>query len=169
MGAGAVGLALALVTETPAFGQEAHGDAHDDHFHANHVGVMVGGMTPLAETSRTSFALGADYERRINPTWGAGVGVDFTFGDHKRTALAAGAVTFRATPALKLGTGPGFEVVEKDTSSGGTKNKVYFVWGFMAAYEFHVGSFSVGPLLYLDFVGETKTNVTYGIALGTGF
>ena len=37
------------------------------------------------------------------------------------------------------------------------------------AYEFHVGSLSIGPILILDFVGETKTNLTYGITVGTGF
>jgi hypothetical protein len=165
----ALSIALAVLAAVPASAQQAHDDAHDDHFHANHVAVVVGGMTPLSETSETSWALGADYERRFNPTWGAAVGVDFTFGDHKRAAIVAGGVTFRPIPDLKLGTGPGFEVVEKDTESGGTKNKLYFIWGFAFGYEFHVGSLSIGPILYLDFVGETKTNLTYGIAVGTGF
>ncbi len=168
--ASAACLALALLTAAPAYGQEAHGDAHeDDHFHANHVAVVVGGMTPLSETSQTSLALGADYERRFNPLWGAGVGVDFTIGDHKRTALFGAAVTFRPTPALRLSTGPGFELVEQDQSSGGTKNKAYFIYGFAAFYEFHVGPLAIGPNVILDFVGETKTNLTYGIAVGTGF
>jgi hypothetical protein len=170
MGASAVGIALALLLASPAWGQEAHDDHHDDdHFHANHVAVVVGGMTPLSETSQTSFALGADYERRLNPLWGIGIGADFTFGDHKRTALFAGGVSYRPTPELRLGTGPGFELVEKDQSGGGTKNKAYFIWGFSAFYEFHVGSLAIGPNVILDFVGETKTNLTYGIAVGTGF
>jgi hypothetical protein len=37
-------------------------------------------MTPLSETSQTSFALGADYERRLGLLWGVGLGVDFTIG-----------------------------------------------------------------------------------------
>jgi hypothetical protein len=162
-------VALAMLTAAPAAGQEAHGDSNDDHFHANHVAVMAGGMTPLAETSETSFALGADIERRFNPTWGFGIGIDFTFGDHKRAAVVGTGVTYRPIPDLKLGTGPGFEVVETDTSSGGTKKKLYFIWGFIFGYDFHVGSLSIGPLVFLDFVGETKTNITYGISVGTGF
>lgn len=143
--------------------------AEDHHFHHHHVGVIAGGMTPLSETSETSFALGADYEYRINERWGTGAGVDFTIGDHKRAAVLGTAITYRLTPAFRLGTGPGFEVVEKDKSGGGTKSKVYFVWGILSSYEFHVGSMSVAPAVYLDFVGETKTNLTYGITIGTGF
>jgi hypothetical protein len=143
--------------------------AADDHFHHHHVGVLVGGMTPLSETSETSFALGAEYEYRFNEKWGAGLGVDFTFGDHKRAALVASGVTYRLTPDFKVITGPGVEVVDKDQPEGGTKSTVYFVWGFGAAYDFHVGSITLTPTVFLDFVGETKTNLTYGIAIGTGF
>ncbi len=169
-GASAGWFAFALLAAVPAYAQEAHGDAHDDeHFHANHAAVVVGGMTPLSEASQTSFALGAGYERRLDPLWGVGLGVDFTIGDHKRTALFAAAVGFRLTPALRLSTGPGFELVETDESSGGTKNKAYFVWGIAAFYEFHVGSLAIGPNVIVDFVGETKTNITYGIAVGKGF
>ena len=62
-----------------------------------------------------------------------------------------------------------FEVVEKEKPEGGTKNKPYFVWGIIASYELHLGSWSLAPTLYLDFVGETKTNLTYGVTIGTGF
>ncbi len=140
-----------------------------DHFHHNHLAAMAGGMTPVSATSATSFALGADYERRLNPVWGVGLGADFTFGDHKRTALFAAGATFRPTPAFRLATGPGFELVDKDKSDGHTVKKAYFVWFVSAYYEFHVGSLAVGPLVILDFVGETKTNITYGISVGTGF
>ena len=151
----------------PLAGQE---DASDDHrFHHHHVAVVAGGITPLSETSETSFAMGADYEYRFDERWGTGVAVDFTFVDHKRTALVATGITYRPTPALRLGTGPGFEVVEKDQPAGGTKSTPYFLWGVSGAYEYHVGSLSVAPTVILDFVGETKTNLTYGIAVGTGF
>jgi len=147
--------------------QEHAGDHQG--FHHNHVAVVVAGMTPLSETSETSFALGADYEYRFNERWGAGSGADFTFGDHERTALFMAAATYRPVHALRLGTGPGFELVEKDKEGGGTKNKAYFVWGIGVAYEFHFGSLSLSPTVILDFVGETKTNLTYGVAIGTGF
>ena len=135
----------------------------------HHVGLFVGGMTPLSETSATSFALGADYEYRIDERWGIGLGVDFTIGDHKRTALMATGVTYRPFSALRVATGPGLELVEKDQPGGGIKSTPYFLWGISVAYEFHVGSLSLAPTAILDFVGETKTNLTYGITVGTGF
>ncbi len=105
--ASAAWFAFALLTAARVSAQEADGDAHDErHFHRNHVAVVVGGMTPLSETSQTSFALGADYERRLDPVWGVGVGADFTIGDHERSALFGTGVSFRPTPALRLGTVP---------------------------------------------------------------
>ena len=160
--------ALYLAGGANSLAAQDHADAEHD-FHHNHVAVLVGAMTPVSETSQTSFAVGADYEYRFNERWGTGLGADFTFGDHKRAALIATGVTYRPIPALRLGTGPGMENVEKDKPEGGTTSSWYFLWGFSAAYEFHVGSFSVAPTLYLDFVGETKTNLTYGVGIGTGF
>lgn len=160
---------LTLLFATTALGQESHANDSSDHHHKNHVAVFAGGMTPLSAKSETSFALGADYIRRFSPEWGIGVGADFTFGDHKRTSLFALGLTFNATPALRLATGPGFELVDKPQTSGGTKTTAYFVWFVSGYYGFHVGSLSLGPMVIVDFVGETKTNVTYGISAGTGF
>jgi hypothetical protein len=157
----------ALLLWAPQARAQDHTDDHE--FHQHHVGVVAGGMTPLSETSQTSLALGVDYTYRFNERWGAGIGADATFGDHKRAAVFAGGATYNLTPALKIGTGPGIELVEKDQPSGGTKNSSYFVWWIGTGYEFHVGSLSIGPILILDFVGETKTNLTYGITVGTWF
>ncbi len=59
--------------------------------------------------------------------------------------------------------------MEKDKEGGGTKSSAFFVWSVGASYEFHVGPLSLTPTAYLDFVGETKTNLTYVLAVGTGF
>lgn len=155
---------IAGVREAPA---QQHGDDHE--FHRHHVAVMAGGMTPLSVTSETSWALGVDYSYNFNEQWGAGIGADFTIGDYKRSSLFAGGVSYSLLGGLKLGTGPGIEIVEKDQPSGGTKNSSYFVWWFGTSYQFHVGSLSIGPIVFLDLVGETKTNLTYGITVGTGF
>lgn len=160
-------LGAALLLQAPSVLAQEQDDHHD--FHHHHVAVVVGGMTPLSETSETSLALGADYTYSFDEHWGAGIGADLTFGDHKRAALFAGGAHYTLPIGLKLGTGPGMEIVEKDKPDGGTKNSSYFVWWVGAAYEFHVGSLSIGPILFLDFVGETKTNLTYGVTIGTGF
>lgn len=158
---------LLLAAGAPAAAQESV-DRSDGYLH-HHVGVMIGGMTPMSEGSATSFAFGAEYEYRFSELFGTGLTTDFTSGDHKRTALVATGVTYRLTPDFKVMAGPGFEVVDQDKPDGGTTSKIYFVWGFGAAYELHVGSVSLSPTVLLDLVGETKTNLTYGIAIGTAF
>ena len=70
---------------------------------------------------------------------------------------------------LRLSAGPGFEVVENDKEGGGAKSKPYFLIGFGAAYDFHAGPVSLTPTVFLDLVGETKTNLTFGLAAGVGF
>jgi hypothetical protein len=143
--------------------------AEDHGFQHHHVAVSVGGRTPLEATSETSRAVGADYEYRFDARWGAGVIADAAIGSHKRSALISGGVTFRPSPRLRLGTGPGLELVEKGKSGGGTKNEAHLIWGVSGYYEFHVGDFAVGPVLFVDFVGETKTNLTYALSIGRGW
>ena len=60
--------------------------------------------------------------------------------------------------------GPGFEIVEKKG-----KTSVHVLVGVAAGYAIEFGSFSVTPTVYADFIGETQTNVTYGLYLGWGF
>ncbi len=118
-------LVLALVFY--ALPMQALSAQGDEHFHHNHLAVMVGGMTPLSATSTTSFAVGVDYERRFTTSVGAGLVADFTFGDHARSSLIATGVTYRPTSALRLSAGPGIELVETAATGGGTKTKAYFL------------------------------------------
>ena len=160
-------LALGLFVGAAA---PAHAQDHDGHsFHLNDLAVTAGGMTPLSDADVTSWALGLDYERRFSASWGASAGAEYIIGDHSRTGLFGAGVTYRPVEPLRLSTGPGFEVVEKDKAGGGTKSKLYFLWGFGAYYGWHFGRWTVGPQVYLDFVGETKTNLTYQVSVGLGF
>jgi hypothetical protein len=146
------------------------GDAHSDGArHPNHVAFMVGAMTPLEETDHTSFAIGVDYERAIAERWGVGVGADFAYGDHDRSAVAALGAAFYATPQWKLATGPGGERVDKAKSDGTTKTSWYFLWFVSTGYAIHAGETTITPLLIVDFVGETKTNLTLGVSVGLGW
>ena len=167
-----VALVVALVGALAAGQASAQEGEH--HPHCNHVAVFVGGTTPLNEDAggKTSFTVGADYERKLNDYVGAMVLADFAFGDHKRQALFAAFLAYHAVKPLRLAVGPGVEFVEKDETSGGTtttKNKAYFVMSSRGSYEFHVGKLSLSPTLGLDFIGETKASVVYGLALGYGF
>ena len=160
---------------TPALAQQAEATAeHEDdhHIHANHLGVLIGASTPKKDKSATSFALGIDYERRLNDLFGVGALVDFVFGDFKRNALAGVAVFLHPVGNLTLLAAPGTEWVEKDrldASGPTTENEAFFVIRFGASYPFHIGNASIAPMFNVDFIGESKTTFVYGVSFGYGF
>ena len=124
-------------------------------------------MAPLNHGHETSLALVLSYERRLTKMFGLEVLADFTIGSHERTALFATGLTYRpfTERGLKLMTEPGFELEQHD----GHATKVNFVYGVGAAWELHIGEVSVAPMVYFDFFGESKTNLTFDIGIGTGF
>lgn len=99
--------------------------------------------------------------------FGVEVLADFTVGSHERTALFAAGLTLRpfSEAGLKLMTGPGMEIEHHD----GHQEKVDFVYGVGAAWEFDLGAVSVAPTVYADFLGKSRTNITFGIGIGRGF
>ena len=160
------------VLYTPCIASETVSEEHVSHsveheWDKNHVAAFVGGMAPLNNGHETSLALGLSYERRLTEMFGLEVLADFTIGSHERTALFATGLTYRPFTelGLKLMTGPGFELEQHE----GHATKVNFVYGVGAAWEFHLGEVSVAPTVYFDFLGESKTNLTFGIGIGTGF
>ena len=62
-------------------------------------------------------------------------------------------------------TGPGFEIAEHNSDA----TEVNFVYGVGLAWEFHLGNVSIAPTVRADFFGESNANITFGIAIGTGF
>ncbi len=52
--------------------------------------------------------------------------------------------------------------------SGGDQSAHFIVRGSVL-YEFHAGDWVIGPMLSVDAVGETKTNIVYGLSIGRGF
>ena len=162
---------VVLASETGESGNDGH---HD--WHPNHIAMFLGGVTPVSSDNSTVFAIGIAYERRFSPLLGIEGLVDFGIGDHKRTALFAAGPTFRPftllagsrgrdlLAPLKLGIGPGFEIVDKKG-----KTSVHFLVGVGTGYDIHLGKFTLTPTVYVDFIGETETNVTYGLYMGWGF
>jgi hypothetical protein len=157
-----------LLSASPVSASEAGNAAH--HFHSNDIGVFVGGTTPVDEKSggETAPTLGIDYERRITAAIGVVFMAEIVGDEHKREDLFAVEFAYRVSD-LRLGIGPGFELVEEDKPSGGTKRSAYLVVVTRANYEFHVGKINLAPTVGVDFVGETKTNFVYGITVGYGF
>ncbi len=160
-----ISISNSMASESVTEGHESAAAEHE--WHKNHAAVFIGGMAPVSNSKETSFALGLSYERRLNETFGLEVLADFTIGSHERTALFATGVTYRPFNdlGLKLMTGPGFEIEDED----GHSTQVNFIYGVGAAWEFHFGDVSVAPTVYADFLGATKTNITFGISIGTGF
>ncbi|GEM_PF-2480999 len=146
---------------------DQNGPELEHQWHKNHAAIFVGGMAPVSKSNETSLALGVAYERRITEMFGLEALADFTIGSHERTALFAAGVTFRpfSGAGLKLMTGPGFEIEDRDNHAA----EVNFVYGVGAAWEFHTGPVTLAPAVYADFLGESKTNITFGVGIGTGF
>ena len=168
-------LAAAAWFPAPALAQQAEAAAeHEDdhHVHPNHAAVFFGASTPKKDKSETSFALGIEYERRLNDLFGVGAVVDFVFGDFKRNALAGGAVFLHPVGDLTLLAAPGAEWVEKDklgASGPTTTNEAFFIIRLGASYPFHIGSGSITPMFNVDFIGDSKTTFVYGVSFGYGF
>ena len=73
---------------------------------------------------------------------------------------------------LRVAAGPGFELADKDVTVDGmttTKQKVFFVLVTRANYDFRFGNVSLSPTVGIDLIGETETNIVYGLAFGFGF
>ncbi len=140
--------------------------------HPNEIGFFLGASTPTEKKSDTSLSIGADYERRPHERWGLGAVSDFVFGDFKRTALVGPAVFIHPVGDLKITAAPSAEFVEKDVvgpQGPSTKHEGHFVMRLGFSYGFHSGHFSLSPILNVDFIGETKTTLVYGVVFGWGF
>ena len=162
-------LAIVVMTLLPAgaaLGQESQADDHE--VHPNHLGVFVGGTSQLQGDKFLGGTLGLDYERRFGD-FGVLGRVDFLKGDHERALLLNVDVAYHPTENWRLAFGPGFESVEEDGSMGETEKNLHFVLALGVEYSIEIGDWSVSPTLWFDFIGETKTNVAYGITLGRGF
>lgn len=154
----------------------SHAQEHEptaEHFHRNHVAIVLGATTPLDnESNSTAFTVGADYERLFTRVVGARLAVDFTGRNHSRNGLIALELVVRPIPPLALLAGPGLEFVEKEETHNGatsTERETETVFRVGGSYDFAVGPLTIGPIAILDFLGETKTNFVFGISTGIGF
>lgn len=179
---------LGLLASSPLVDDVRAEEGEHHEFHKNHVGLFLGAMTHLHGKNETSFAIGGTYERRFTEMFGVEVLVDGAIGDHERTVLFAVGPTIHPFWEFKFMAGPGFEISEEESQSGSshssglssvqasggsggtsTHTHVNFILGVGAAYDFHIGEFSLTPTVYVDFLGQEKANVTYGVGLGYGF
>lgn len=148
-------LALAaLVGAGPAAAsEESTGHAHR---HRNHLAAFGGGHRLAGQTS---WAVGAEYERRVARYVGLTALGELTFADQRETTLAAGIVV-HPFGGLEL------QVLAGRLSADEGHDDT--LWRFGAGYGFEVGGASLGPSLSLDRV-EGETAVVFGLTLGWGF
>ncbi len=149
-------LSMVLVAG-PAFAEEAANGHHEkEHENANDIGVFLGGANHKAENG---FAVGLDYEHRLNSILGAGALVEYTAGDFDSWVVAA-SLYIHPYKGFRVVLAPGFENREKETN---------FLFRTGLAYQFEIGkNLSISPEYNVDFVHGETTHV-YGVSFGFAF
>jgi len=164
----------ALVLNTAALsaqGHEEHGEHAGHEGHNHHLSVFLG-MTSIPASSVNGFTVGADYEYRLpfaNRLLGIGVLADFAFPTDTTMTVLAGFIGIHPFEGLKLLVAPGYEMVTVTTAHGSHSHSGFMLRGSVG-YDIMFGSFSVTPIVSVDYVLDTKAVAyVYGIAAGIGF
>ena len=130
-----------------------HHAAHD--FHPNFLGMFVG-VTSEARREK-GIALGIEYERRLNKSFGIGLLAEYTSGDLDFWVYA---VPFAYhTGRWKFYIAPGIE-----DGHDGSESLIRIG----AEYAYEVGAWEISPQLDWDFVDGEQVFVL-GVVLGKGF
>lgn len=124
----------------------------EDHYHLS---VFAGFSTDLK--GNTGHKLGIEYEYRVNKRVGVGGTFDFTGNDFEIFSFSVGADFYLFKFPLILGAGFGLKSV-------GSKWKPFI--RTLATYDFHIGQFSLGPMLMYDIYFENKDIISPGITFG---
>jgi len=153
-------LVFIFVGAPPALAQTDEHESASAHeaageFHPNLIAFFVGGAH---EGSRENgFALGIEYERRLNKSFGVGLLAEHTSGDLDAWVYA---VPFAYhSGRWKFYVAPGVEDGEHGSES------LVRIGG---EYAFEVGSWEISPQLDVDFVDEDEVYVL-GVTFGKGF
>jgi len=130
-----------------------HETTHD--FHPNLLALFVG--VTYEGSSENDLALGIEYERRLNESFGVGVLAEHTFGDLDFWVYA---VPFAYhTGRWKFYVAPGVE-----DGKHGSESLVRLG----GEYAFEVGAWEISPQLDVDFVDGDEVLVL-GVTFGKGF
>jgi hypothetical protein len=139
-----------------AAGDHDAGTTHDEshQFHANTIGLFIG---VTDEGREEAAALGIEYERRINDSFGVGVLAEYASGDLDFWVFAV-PFGYHNGP-WKLYAAPGVE----DGDAGSE-----FLVRVGAEYAFEIGEFEIAPQFNLDFVDGEEVWVA-GLLIAKGF
>jgi len=129
-------------------------ETHEEH-HKNLLAVFIG--IASEERRESGFALGLEYERRLNARFGIGILAEHTFGDIDATVYALPLALH--TGQWKFYVAPGIEDSEFGSES---------LLRIGGEYGFEVGGWEVSPQIDMDFVDGDSVYVI-GITIGKGF
>ena len=128
-------------------------DDKDSHHH--HISVFGGYSSDLS--GKGGYKLGIEYEYKVSKIVGLGGTFDFTGADFSIFSYSVGADFYLFDFPLVLGV------------AGGAKNH-HRKWDpffrALAIYDFHVGNFSIGPLLMYDVYSGDKNIISFGASVG---
>ena len=161
-----------------------HGVEEHSHLHNHHLGLFVG-ATSKFEEGGTYLTLGLEYEYLLDKEhgrWKLSMVGEFIFA-HETEYLITVPLVFHAYKGLFVLAGPGLEWSPShedggeehheanaegynESSGGGYSTHVLLRVG--AGYLFHVGKFSISPMVNLD-MWRKHHSLVWGISIGRGF
>ncbi|MDA0912935.1 MAG: hypothetical protein O2818_05610 [Bacteroidetes bacterium] len=146
-----------------------HCETHDDHFHAQELGLSIAPVWFAGEEEPgAKLGLHAHYIKRLGDSqFGLGLGAEFIADEHKhQTYSFVGQWT--PLPALHLVIAPGVALEQEEDFDGTTEQEMGWAVHFELVKEFGIGGLDVGPSLEyaLDSHGQ---HFAIGIHLGIPF
>lgn len=161
-----VPLVLFITSNVRANEAEGHSDGNEHHANAHHAAVFAGLTTSSIDTehAHTDFSLGLDYEYRLSfldRLLGIGAFAEVVFSEPTEYLLG---IPFALHPigGLKALIAPGIAIAKVE------EIETRFLLRLGAAYDFHIGIFSITPTVNLDII-ESHLSLVYGLAFGVGF
>ena len=125
--------------------------------HPHHLSLIVGATEKSGNWAQT---VGIEYTYRLNMRWSVGGWYEQSFGDFELESLGV-LTNLYATDHLALLLGAGSE---RDLF-----NEAKYLGRIGASYQFHIGSATVAPIGWVDFIENGKELYFLGLTLGTGF
>ena len=131
---------------------QSRGKHLEEHYHFS---IFAGYTTDHKD--RTGYKLGIEYEYRVGDRAGIGGTFDLTGKDFEIFSLSVGGnfypFSFPLIPAIGIG-------------AKNSDNKWDLFFRGVLLYDFHVGNFSIGPMVMWDVYSEEKDIVSYGVTVG---
>lgn len=159
--------------------------------HKHHFGIFAG-VTNNIDAELSDFSVGVDYEYFINlASQKVGIGFigDVVFADHTEY-IAMGGIFYHPSSSFKIIIGNGIAAAEHEvhaiyTENGDGYNSLaklntvnaessesewvtHYVLRLGAAYDFHIGNFSISPTFNYDLI-DGHGYAIYGLTFGIGF